>query len=324
MKKALTPILLCIGWLAAAQQAPQYSLYMLNPYPYNPACAGLENTLILNGSYRQQWSGLKGAPVTQHINAHMPLYMLSSGVGLRVENDVIGAHAVTQALLSYNYQRELGSNSLISIGASAGYLQYNLDGAKLRAPEGTYAEPDFSHNDPVLVEGSANAGVPLVELGIFAQIKKLEIGAAMLPVYTPTIRADGSDNGFALQTVAHYVGSVAHPFTLSDQLVLRPSFLLKSDLNETQMEISLLARWRENLLGGASFRGFGNSARDAAVLFAGLRLNDKTLVAYAFDIPLSALQVANRGTHELLIRYSLNKPIGAGKLPPVIYNPRFF
>jgi len=25
-----------------------------------------------------------------------------------------------------------------------------------------------------------------------------------------------------------------------------------------------------------------------------------------------------------LLRYSLNKPVGVGKLPPVIYNPRFF
>jgi hypothetical protein len=32
----------------------------------------------------------------------------------------------------------------------------------------------------------------------------------------------------------------------------------------------------------------------------------------------------NRGSHELMLRYSLNKPVGRGTLPPVIYNPRFW
>jgi type IX secretion system PorP/SprF family membrane protein len=324
MKKIFTYILLFFSGWAAAQQAPQYSLYMLNPYAYNPATAGLENSLILTGVYRQQWSGLKGAPVTQHINAHMPLYVISSGVGLRVENDVIGAHAVTQAVVSYNYQMELGRNSLLSLGLSGGYLQYALDGSKLRAPEGTYVEPVFSHNDLLLPDGKVRAGVPIFEIGVFAQLNKLEIGLAMQPVYAPALRSNTGSGEFSLQTVSHYNASFAYSLEVNDQLTLRPAFLVKTDIAETQTEISLVARWRENIFAGASFRGFTTSSKDAAVLLAGIKLNEKTTLAYAFDIPLSALNVANRGSHELLIRYNLNKPIGAGKLPPVIYNPRFF
>ena len=99
---------------------------------------------------------------------------------------------------------------------------------------------------------------------------------------------------------------------------------MKTDITETQSEISAAARWHENTFVGFSYRGFSASSRDAAVLFGGLKLNEKTTLAYAFDIPLSPLQSANRGSHELLLRYSLNKPIGMGKLPPIIYNPRFF
>lgn len=324
MKQTITYILLCISGWAAAQQAPQYSLYMLNPYPYNPANAGLDNSLIINGVYRQQWSGLKGAPVTQHINAHMPLYMISSGVGLRVENDVIGAHTVTNAVVSYNYQMELGRNSLLSLGVSGGYLQYSLDGSKLRAPEGTYVEPVFTHDDLLLPDGTVRAGTPIFEIGVFAQLNKLEVGVAMQPVYAPALRSTAGAGEFRLQTVPHYNASIAYAITVSDQLMLRPSFLVKSDIAETQTEISLLARWRENIFAGASFRGFTSKSRDAAVLVAGVKLNEKTTLAYAFDIPLSALNVVNRGSHELLIRYNLNKQIGVGKLPPIIYNPRFY
>ena len=110
------------GWLAA-QQVPQYSLYALNPYAHNPAYAGLENTLVATGVYRQQWSGLSGAPATQHVNAHLPIYAISSGVGLRIENDLIGAHNTTMATMSYSYQMDVSRSTLLSFGLSAGWLE---------------------------------------------------------------------------------------------------------------------------------------------------------------------------------------------------------
>lgn len=302
-----------------AQQVPQYSLYALNPYAFNPAYAGMENTLIANGVYRQQWSGLEGAPVTQHLNAHLPLYAISSGVGIRLENDVIGAHSISQAMLSYNYQWQAGRQSVVSLGLSAGYLQYVLDGTKLRAPEGSYIDPDFTHNDQSLPLGKERAGVPVLELGIFLQIKKFAVGASFQPAYAPSLSALAGitplPNGFFYS---------AYELNIGEQLQVKPAILVKTDLIKTQAEFSFLAHWRQNIFAGASYRGFGTNSKDAAVLMGGLKLNDKTTLAYAFDVPLSALNTVNRGTHELMLRYSLNKPIGVGKLPPVIYNPRFF
>lgn len=306
-----------------AQQVPQYSLYALNPYALNPAYAGMENTLVATGVYRQQWSGLQGAPVTQNVNAHLPIFAISSGVGLRVVNDAIGAHSTTSGVLSYSYQLDFGRNTLLSFGASGGWLQYSLDGTKLRAPQGTYAEPNFSHNETVLPISRVQAGSPIVEAGVFLQSKKWELGLSAQPVFATRLRA--KDNGaFGLQPVQHYLLYSAYAFTLSDRLSLKPSVLVKSDFKETQIEFSALARWQENTFAGVSWRGYGNRSNDAAVLFVGFNLNEKTTLAYAFDIPRSALSTANRGSHELLLRYSLNRPIGVGKLPPVIYNPRFF
>lgn len=324
MKNYYTLLLfLCnIGWISA-QQAPQFSLYALNPYAFNPAYAGLENTLVATGVYRQQWSGLLGAPATQHINAHLPIYAISSGVGIRVENDVIGAHNTTQAILSYSYQLELSRNTLLSFGTSAGWLQYSLDGAKLRAPEGTYAEPSFSHNETVLPIGKVQAGAPIFEAGAFLQSKKWEVGISAQPVFATKLKAKGNGS-FGLQPIQHYLLYAANTFSLGENLNLKPSILVKSDIAETQIEISTMARWRENTFAGASFRGLGKSSKDAVVLFLGFKLNEKTTLAYAFDIPRSSLSTAHRGSHELLLRYSLNKPIGVGKMPPVIYNPRFF
>ncbi len=326
MKYFFTPTIVYLSFLTAvmAQQSPQYSLFMLNPYATNPAYAGLENTLVATGVYRQQWSGLKGAPVTQHINAHLPLYVIHSGIGLKVENDAIGAHRTTQALLSYDYQIELGRSAVLSLGGSAGYLQYSLDGDKLRAPEGTYVDGGLiNHDDDYLPEGKVQAGTPMFEVGVYLQARSLEIGAAVQPVFAPTLKAGGSE-AFQLQPVRQYLFSVMYTIDAGENVKVKPSVLVKTDARETQMEFSTLIRWRENIFLGGSFRGFTHTAKDAAVILAGLKINEKTTLAYAFDIPLSPLNTANRGSHELLLRYSLNQPIGAGKLPPVIYNPRFF
>ena len=326
MKKVLTPILLLWGviTLLPAQQAPQYSLYALNPYAYNPAFAGMENSLVATGVYRQQWSSLKGAPETQHLNVHLPLYMISSGIGLKVENDKIGAHRSTQAVLSYSFQQELGRETVLSLGVSGGYLQYSLDGAKLRSPDGVY-EPTgvFMHNDPFLPEGKVNAGSYIVEAGLFLRWKELAAGVASQPVYAPVLEAK-SDGVFRIKPVRHYLSMISYQFPVGRNLEIKPSVLVKTDLTETQAEISAIIRWRENIFAGASFRGLSSTSKDAIVLLGGLRLNERSLLAYSFDIPLSALETAHRGSHELLLRYELNKPIGQGKLPPVIYNPRFF
>ena len=103
-----------------------------------------------------------------------------------------------------------------------------------------------------------------------------------------------------------------------------PSILVKTDLVKTQTDISAVINWRESTFAGFSFRGFGNSSKDAFVLLGGLKMSERTTILYAFDVSRSSLGSVSRGSHELLLRYSLNKPVGAGKLPPVIYNPRFF
>ncbi len=64
-------------------------------------------------------------------------------------------------VLSYDYQIELGREQpAYRLGMSGGYMQYALDGAKLRAPEGIY-EPGTgafsSHNDPIFA-GRQGAG----------------------------------------------------------------------------------------------------------------------------------------------------------------------
>ncbi|MEL6143553.1 MAG: type IX secretion system membrane protein PorP/SprF, partial [Bacteroidota bacterium] len=107
--------LLAFSFSLHAQQLAQYSLYFLDPVQLNPAYAGLDNSLSATGTYRSQWSGLPGNPVGQRLSAHLPLYIISSGIGFDAEIDELGARRYTRFGLSYNYQLVRG-RSVWSLG----------------------------------------------------------------------------------------------------------------------------------------------------------------------------------------------------------------
>ncbi|MDR2848526.1 MAG: PorP/SprF family type IX secretion system membrane protein, partial [Bacteroidales bacterium] len=75
-----------------AQQDPQYSQYMFNQLAINPGYAGSRDAICATALHRQQWVGLKGAPVTSVFSAHTPfqLFGQSHGVGLNIVSDQLG------------------------------------------------------------------------------------------------------------------------------------------------------------------------------------------------------------------------------------------
>jgi type IX secretion system PorP/SprF family membrane protein len=306
-----------------AQQRSLYSQWLLNPFAYNPACAGTEVSLVASLIYRSQWVDLPGAPETQQLNAHLPIHRFNSGVGLRLERDVIGPHQTTLALLAYNYQFELGTRYRLIFGVSGGYQQYVLDGTALRTPNGQYADQTLQHNDPFLTEGRVTAGSGVVEAGVWFDGGDWNIGAALQPAATPALRVNG--NGlYALQPTAHLLVQSNYRWAINDNVMLQPGILLHSDWKKVQAEVAVMTHLNQKYLALLAWRGYSGKSRDAFILGAGLNINDRTTALYSFDIPQSALSSVQRGSHELTLRYRLNTPIGVGKLPPIIYNPRYF
>jgi len=322
-KIAFSVLFLLSGQLLQAQQLAQFSSWLNNRYLYNPAVAGLDETLVANGIYRSQWVDLEGAPVGQHIDASIPLRIINSGVGIKLDNELIGPHQTTQFLASYSYQQWLGVAGRISIGLSAGAQQYVLDGRKLRAPQGSYLDPTFQHNDQWLPEGRIAATAPVIEVGVYYEWQNWQVGLSALPVFAPELSKSQENGRFRLQPERHYLLQLGYQRSLGEEIELTSAAMLKSDGNATQIEVATQAHYREKLVVGAGFRGFTTTSQDALIGYLGMRLNEKTHFLYAYDWPLSGLGAFNRGSHEIGLEYRLGRPIGEGKLPPVIYNPRF-
>ena len=320
MKKALLLFLLFSALKGYGQQPTQYSLYMLNPFQYNPAYAGLNDGIELTGVYRNQWQGLSQSPTHQNLNIHLPVYRFSSGLGIDVENDRLGLEQNLKATLSYNYHLPVGSSSIVAIGVGAGIFQKKITGADIRTPEGFYADGVIEHNDNLsLPTTDANASTPVFEAGVYLKAEAFEIGVSTVNIQEPTISSDF----LSTQLNRNYFLTATYNFDLLRNLTAHPSILLKTDQTEWQSEISLLFKYDDNIFLGGSFRGYNSTTVDAAVLILGADLGDKLRLAYAYDFTLSNLNTVSSGSHEVLLTYVLGTKVGKGKLPKIIFNPRY-
>lgn len=317
----LVAILAFLSWIAPArgQQATQYSMYMLNPFAYNPAYAGLDYSLSATGVYRNQWVGLAGSPEQQLLQAHMPLYLLGGGIGIQLENDRLGVEQHLRASLSYAWHRTVGRRGIFSLGVRAGLHQAVLDGTLMRTPGGNYEGATIDHQDLLLPGARMQALSPNAMLGAFYQSDYLEVGLAVENPVPIELQFDG----FSYTPARSYNAIVRYRWDIDRTWMLQPSVMVKSIIDQTQVDFSALIYYNDNIMGGASFRGYHSYSVDAAVLMAGFRLTEQIWLSYAYDITLSPLRQVSAGSHEVMIHYNLGKPIGRGKLPPIIYNQRF-
>ena len=305
------------------QQPAQYSLYMLNKFNWNPAYAGLDNSLSMTGVYRDQWTGLDGlpgggSPQSANLSIHAPVYFLGGGMGLNVENDAFGPEKWTSATLAYNYQLNLNSGNVLSLGFSGGVIQREIDGAKLRTPEGNYLDNVFDHNDPILPIGLETAVVPTFNAGVYYQSEAFEAGLSVRHL----TEASAEFSTLRLSLVRNYFLMLGGNFEVGRSFSVHPSILVQSDVTQTQVDFSTLIRYNENVFAGASLRGYNPNSLDAVAIIFGFKLSEKLTLGYAYDLTLSNLNTVSNGSHEIALNYNLNTIIGKGRPPKIIYNPR--
>ncbi len=301
-----------------AQQPAQYSMFMLNPMQWNPAFAGMDYSLQITAGYRKQWTQLPGSPQGQYIGVHMPVYRIGGGVGLQLENDRLGAGRWTSAQVNYSIQKPLGSGTL-ALGLGGGILQRTLDGAQIRTPDGNY-EPGsgLNHNDPLLPVGLESGVAPAFHAGVFFRSERIDVGVGVR--HLTENKVDLPSLHYQLERAIFL--QLGFHIDLGRSLTFHPALLARTDMVQTQMDVAAVFRIQDNYFGGLSFRGYSNETGDAVIGMAGIKLNENLSLAYAYDMTISSLRQVNNGSHEIVLQYNLNKPIGTGRPPRIIYNPR--
>lgn len=285
-----------------AQHEPQFSQYMNAPAVFNPAFSGLEDAVVSVVNARSQWVDIPGAPQTQSLSSHFPLYRIHSGAGIRLVNDNAGQLQTTAVALAYAYHVSLSKTTVLSLGASAGIAYQALNGSKLIAPQGSY-EGMVDHNDNYIPETLVSDILPDLNAGIALKSGKLEAGVSVLhllgqafefPTAAGNTSIQYSPTGYVYLGYLQEIGSKWH---------LRPTVLFKSDIIESMADVNLLLDYKNNLFLGASFRGYLENQTDAVVIIGGWNITERLGIHYSYDITLSGLSAVSQGSHELTIAY---------------------
>ena len=315
-------VLICIAliWLKPthidAQQSIQWTQYVFNQYAINPAYAGLDRSLSITAGLRSQWSQFEGAPKTQLISAHLPLYFLGGAAGGMIVNDELGPFKRTAASISYNYVLD-SPVGLISAGLRIGGQRVTLDNNAITTPDGIYTDGSIDHQDFILANADLSGVAPIWSLGLFYVKDLLEVG---LSIDNVANSSSAGSSRFTERTVLTFYSAYQLPIT--EILTIEPNILIKTDGTQTQLDIGVLGHYNQ-FIAGLSLRGYSENTLDAIGVTAGIRVNNNVRVSYSFDLGLSGLGQFHDGTHEFIFNYNLNKPIRTGELPRIIYNPRY-
>ncbi len=293
--KILTVILILLfGFESFGQQDPMYTQYMYNTLAVNPAYAGSRDALSITALLRQQWVGITGAPSTQSLVMHSPIYNDNMGLGLSVINDKIGPTQQTQVYADYSYTIQTSDNAKLAFGLKAGLSIYQADLTQLHSIAG--GDQNIYNID--------NKLLPNVGVGVFYYNDKGYLGLSAPKLFQPNISIYNSSTSTVSNAVLrrHYFLIGGYVFDLSEKIKFKPSFLLKA-VEGAPLSADLSANFFFNNKFGL---GLAHRFDDS---FSGLLqyyVTPQFRIGYAYDFTTTELRHYNSGSHELMLGYDFN------------------
>lgn len=307
MRIYLFALLMTMSLLCNAQQDPQYSQYMFNMVTVNPGYAGSRNVLSLVGMHRHQWSAVEGAPRTNTFTADMPVLNNRVGVGLSVVNDAIGRFDNNSVNFYAAYRLATDRKGTLGMGLSGGFNMFKAELSTIRSnPQGT---SDNLFRDYSKTTGTFGAG-------FFYSRDNMYIGLSA-PNLLRSVESLYNEENNTFRKFHHLYLTAGYVFDISDEVKLKPSFMLKG-ASGAPVAFDLNANlWLHDVVGiGLSYR-----INNAVVGILEIQANRQLRFGYAIDYGTTGFK-NDKGstalTHEFLLRYEF------GMQKDKVLSPRYF
>ncbi len=295
-----------ISWQVTAQQDVMLSQYMFNGLFLNPAYSGTHPFAEASVLYRDQWTGLDGAPTTQSFSIDGPLANELMGLGMTVINDQIGDTRQTEVYANWSYHLFLDAEgkTRLSFGIKAGFADYSSKLSETKV---------FDEADPVFSQNLSEF-VPKFGAGVYVYHKKWYAGLSVPTIYAAdkNVRFNISDEERYFRPHTYF--TAGYVFDLNPDLKLKPSVLFKYLTDAPfQADINCNLLIRNTFWIGASYR-----TGDAIVGIFEYNIGSQFRIGYSYDFTTSELNDYNNGSHEIMLSYKF------GKDPIKTKTPRYF
>ncbi len=288
-------ILLSIN-CSRAQDHPVFTQYMFNEVFINPAYAGSQDALSINGLCRKQWVGIEGAPSTQTFVVHSPLFNKNIGLGISVLNENIGPQKRTETYLNYSY-RILLSKGTFRLGLLGGMQTSRELYSKVKTTQAQDAQ--FMYDSPRVISPNFGFGAYYNTSNLFAGISIPRMIHNKMDISTSKTTSRVDPKNFTYYTVLGYVFNVNSNFKLKPTIMV--SMVEGAPVN---VNFNLMTLLKNKVWLGASYRD-----HNAVSAIFGLQITSQFRASYSYDYSLSKLQQYNSGSHEIQLSYlfSFNK-----------------
>ncbi len=290
----------------SAQQDLLVSQYMFNHLLLNPAYAGSHEYMMATLLYRKQWVDFKGAPETQVASLHGPLGLTQFGWGALISHDKIGVTDRTDAYLNAAYHLKVGPKMRLSVGLRGGGGYYSYKNSDL-----TY----WDEGDPAFSSDKVSRFLPNVGAGVYLYTRKFYAGLSVPTIlsYDPdkSLSVNSSSSELVPHQVRHYFGTAGVAIELSQDVVMKPSILVKYvDNAPVEADFNLNFLLANIVWVGGSYR-----TGDSFVAILELQLSKKLRLGYSYDFTFSDIRDYSSGSHEVMLGYDFGYDIMKMKTP---------
>jgi type IX secretion system PorP/SprF family membrane protein len=299
MKRYIIALAMTAGSIATAeaQQLQTSSLYDMQGMLHNPSTAGSFKYNVVGATYRSQWSSISGSPKTATVFGSFDMPKQKIGIGGYLYNDRTGPTVRNGLQMAFAKHIPLHNDARFSLGIEVRGQQYSIDRDKLSGTLGS--DPALGSTDNKF---KFDAG-----FGISYTSPKFQIGASVSQLIQSKLNFY---NGSTTPTeegrlYRHYYLHGLYNWNVDGTTVISPNFLLIYLPNApVEFQGGIRVEHNELFWWGVSMR-----AKQSFMLSAGVNINKKFTVGYAFDIYNTPLSVFDEGAnaHEVLLRYNIEK-----------------
>ena len=305
MKKIKLLVLLTFIANFAWSQYSSFDHFFLNNYMINPAIAGIENYVDVQVGYRNQWTGIEGAPTTTYISWHQPIsatgfvpgfnqtdYNKTSisrlpgtmrlhphhGIGASMIMDNIGVFRSQEFSLSYAFHIPINKSLNASLGISPGLRLTSLNNELLSS---------HLNSDPA-VSGFGNRIYSTLKLGGWIYSKQLYIGGAFHNSFgqSPTNQAQ------------YYVNAGSR--FVSNKWRFKPYTILRRTNNEWGYDVGMQSMWNKRLWFGTTYRSVSN-----LIYYAGVNITSLLSATFLYNDALKSSYAPAVSSKEIVVQLRL-------------------
>jgi type IX secretion system PorP/SprF family membrane protein len=304
-RQILTILSIVTAAQASAQIESHTTMFMYNKMYYNPAYTANKEVTSIGGYYRDQWSGIEGAPKTMGISFETAIgsrdvEVKQTGIGLTVTSEEIGVEKKQDVFGYYTFRFKTDNGSILSFGFRVGTQLYSANYSTLNPSQ---------VNDPNLAKNVDNASLFNFGLGGFWHGENYYAGFGipnLIENYYDKNEKPNLKNIRGKQVRGYYLGG-GYVFHSSENLDILPQFMARYQGDgqyslpfNADINLSFIAIRR--MMFGLTYR----TDKSFEAMF-NLQVTRNINVGYAYDYLVSSLNGYAGGAHEVVLGFDFGR-----------------